>query len=264
MCFARRQKVGALSSGEAEWYAACSGAVEAPHHHACSDFSSFRGGIVGRLPVVLASGVAGHGEAGQRELRWVGGSMRRLERLRHFVALQKSPVCRMKCTLCPRGDVSRVCMSRTDVPETSLLEHDHPQPFVIQRNIVRCSFALPGIARQPAAMVRIRLLFELSKIDRVNITVMTARQIADPNTDYDHMGSAAWKLIFVNLSEGARIIRMIWLADLLCTWKEMRAVNRGFHRASHCIWWTCCRYFAERKVRRAVAVEKEVDDTVAQ
>ena len=113
-------------------------------------------------------------------------------------------------------------------------------------------------------MVRIRLLFELSKIDRVNITVMTARQIADPNTDYDHMGCAAWKLIFVNLSEGARIIRMIWLADLLCTWKEMRAVNRGFHRASHCIWWTCCRYFAERKVRRAVAVEKEVDDTVAQ
>ena len=82
-------------------------------------------------------------------------------------------------------------------------------------------------------MVRIRLLFELSKIDRVNITVMTARQIADPNTDYDHMGCAAWKLIFVNLSEGARIIRMIWLADLLCTWKEMRAANRGFHRASH-------------------------------
>ena len=78
---------------------------------------------------------------------------------------------------------------------------------------------------------------------------MTARQVADIATDYDHMGSVAWTWIFVNRSEGASTIRMMWLADWTFVWKEIREVNSGFRRASRCIWWTCCWSFAENSVR---------------
>jgi hypothetical protein len=99
-------------------------------------------------------------------------------------------------------------------------------------------------------------------IDTVNMMVMTARHIVEATTDYDHMDSIAWVWIYMNRSDGASI-RTMWLADWMCVWKEIRKVNSGFPRASHCIWWTCCSFFVENNMQRALVDDDEVDDLVA-
>ena len=100
-------------------------------------------------------------------------------------------------------------------------------------------------------------------IDTVNMTAMTARHIVDPTTHYGHMDSIARVWIYVNRSDGASTIRMMWLADWMFVWKEIRKVNSGFRRASHCMWWTCCWFFVENNIQRAVFDDDEADDTVA-
>ena len=95
------------------------------------------------------------------------------------------------------------------------------------------------------------------------MTVTTARRIVDSTTDYDHMDSVAWVWIYVKRSDGASIIRMIWLTDWMFARKEIPKVNRGFRGASRCIWWTCCWFFVENNIQRAVFDDDEVDDMVA-
>jgi len=98
-------------------------------------------------------------------------------------------------------------------------------------------------------------MFTLNPRDKANILVMTSRpnEVRNVSADFDAPGRPYWSVVFKVLSDGAKLTRLLYMADFVETWYAFRTVSRGFRFAADSLWWETCRHLVNRRVNTVMS-----------
>ena len=90
----------------------------------------------------------------------------------------------------------------------------------------------------------------LTPREKANILVMTSRpnEVRIVSADFDATGRPYWSVVLKNLSEGAKLTRLLYTGDFMVAWYALRATNRGFRLAADSLWWETRRYLVNWRV----------------